>query len=159
HDQRVNADQRHVDRKRTLRRKVERDRKSQEGHAAVQFACEPDLDEREHEPDREQYRGNDEVLAPVLVVLLSELHRPSLDDGAKHPEQANLQSAYKSRGAEQQSRRYGATGSVNEKQVSPLRPLATQMRPPSRSTMRLQIWRPSPVPCGRPPCGSPPWRK
>src|SRR6267142_2491107 len=69
HDQRVDADERHVDRERTLRRKVERQRKAQERHAAVQVAGEPDLDECEDEPDAEQDRRDDEVLAPVLMVL------------------------------------------------------------------------------------------
>src|SRR5882672_9391740 len=69
HDQRVDADERHVDRERTLRRKVESERKTQERHAAVQFAGEPDLDKGEDEPDGEQNRRDDEVLAPVLVVF------------------------------------------------------------------------------------------
>src|SRR5260221_10425271 len=68
-DKHVDADEGHVDGERTLCRKVERQRKTQERQAAVQVACEPDLDECEDEPDAEQDRRDDEVLAPVLMVL------------------------------------------------------------------------------------------
>ena len=49
-------------------------------------------------------------------------------------------------------------GSVKEKQVPSRRPLATQMRPPRRSTIRLQMCSPRPKPWGLPSRGSLAWR-
>src|SRR5262245_24336808 len=81
HVARVDPDDHHVDDERALRGHVEAEREAEEGDA-VQLPRVPAFDVGNEKPDHHQDRRDDQVLAPVFLVLFGQLHAPSFGGNA-----------------------------------------------------------------------------
>jgi hypothetical protein len=85
HVSRVVPDDDHVDDQRTLRAHVEREWPPEE--IELQITREKTDDVGHHEPDHEKDSSYTEILAPVFLVFLGQLHGlapPISDDGTPH---------------------------------------------------------------------------